>query len=785
MPSAANAGARRFHRVDGIPPLRPSPFEADDRDPERATYAKALWHDQDELLRQRDRQVEENIRMLLGQQWIVWSELRGMYVDLAEHLDDDERRWRHMPVLNRIFLWYVLTHARMTENPPVISWLPGPDRLDAELASVMDPVFKHIWRNVGMIEVIDRLASWLIPSGRAHLKSRIDPMLGDPIQAIDKATLRLLNEHGNPILGPDGHPIERELDNVPLDEFGEPKARLIERDGMLDVDGLEEEPAIFHEGGIDVDVLTCLEVRGEWGAHIPWHKKAYHVQRSFLTPIQAYEAFGVELEPDIRGSQAEDVASIWRVLHGEGLWGAAEARRGSGLQSTADQAFVSIYEVWQRPGRFPGTQRGMQGEPGGRLLIATGGGEVLRDGQRTADFNYTSPIRSFDFANLPGRPQGTSPQEMLNGPVRSRNRLHGQGIQHATLMANPITVIDRGSGIQEGDVGNVPGEQIHADLRDDNVKPVQYIEAPRLGDEVYETADRLSSEIDQLGSIAGSQGDPPTTDPSGELVKELRFNSDRPLAAPMRRMVIELARLAEDWKVLVPLVWDVEKTIQVAGEDNIARTLTVYPELFKKGTVQASPEIESMLPEGRGERQSRMFRFWQEGVWGPKDSPEAINTFLDLARFPHMSQAVRPGGPDRATAERNMGLLLQGTPAEKIPVFEWYDHAIHLHVLERFMKGPEYLKSPVPVMQEAVAFRQKLQEAQAAAVLNQQGRELAVQAEAAARQAMAGESVAGEIGGAEPPNTPAEGQPASVEERGGEPMPQGAPEGSPTPEAVA
>lgn len=731
----ATKTARRFNKPSEIPPLRQDPNAPDEYDQTRCEWVKGLWHAQDELLRQRDRQVEENIRMLLGQHWIVWSDLRQRFVNLSETLSDDERRWRHMPVLNRLFLWYVLYHARMTENPPVITWQPGPDRVDAMLAEVMDPVFKYLWRDAQMLEVLDRMFSWMIPSGRAFLKSRIDPNKGQPIQARGRAPLQLLDGSGSPILGADGQPIQREIDDVPLDEEMNPLGRLTDEQGGHEFTG---DPFVFNEGGIAVDVVTCLEARGEWGAHIPWHDKSWHIHKTLVAPLQAWETLGVELEPDVRGTDAEDVGIFHRLVHGAGLFGAADNERHG--DPGTEQEYVTLYELWQRPGRTPGTQRA-HGSPGGRLCIVTGGGKVIRDGVRTAPFPYTSPLRCFDFVNLPGRPQGTSPQEMLNGPVRTRNRLHGQIVGHATLVGNPVRILDRSTGIEEGQVRNVPGEEVVVDRsKSGNVPVMEYVAAPSLGRDVYEAADRLAQEFDQIGSIAGTEGAAPTEDSSGELVKELRFNADRPIGATMKRAVLELARMGEDWKAMVPTIWDQEKIIGIVGEDGIARTITVWPELFSEGTVNAEPEIESMLPEGRGERQQRMERFFAMGLWGDPTSPKAINTFLDLARFPHMSRATRPGGADMATAQQNVGKLLQGTPAMEIPVFEWYDHLIHQAVLEDYMKSPEYLKLDPLRMEEFALFRMMLIEAGSEAMLRQAARGAEMEAGAAATALAAGEA---------------------------------------------
>lgn len=731
MPSAASS-SRTFSRPQDIPPLREDPFEPDGHDDERVAWIKSLWHSQDDLLRGRDRQVEENVRMLCGQHWIVWSDLRQRFIDVAEMLEDDEKRWRHMPVLNRLFLWFMLIHARMTENPPVLTWQPGPDRIDAMLAEVADPIYKHVWSDTDMIEVLGRLFSWLIPSGTAYLKSRIDPTKGPAIEAKGPAILELLDASGDPVMGPSGEPIRRMADEVPFDEHGDPRARLFEAEGGDVAFEPTGDPHVFHEGGIEVDVLTCLQVRGEWGP-APWHKKAWHCHRSLLTPLQAWETFGVELEPDVRGEQSEDLGIIWRLLHGSGLFGAADGDRHQQTDATQSE-FVTIYEAWFPPGRTPGTQMSPT-NPGGRLVIVTGNGEVLRDGPRTAKFKHVSPIREFGFVNLPGRPHASTPQEMLNGPVRTRNRLHAQILQHATLLSNPRQVANRDAGLDEGDLTNRPGETIWASRdRIGDAPVVEYVQAPNLGRDVYDAADRLKDEVDELGQVRGTEGAPPTEDASGELVKELRFNADRFIGSTMKAAVIELGRLAEDWMAMLPTIWDEEKVISVAGEDGIARTITVFPRLFEQGNVDVEPEIESMLPESRGERQQRVLRMYERGMFGEPGTPEAINAYFDLARFPHMSRAVRPGGIDRTTAEQNVGKLLQGTPATEIPIFEWYDHGVHLHVLERFMKSPEYLKLDVQVQHQFVVYRRLLQQAQFVTQLQQARQDMALQGEVARGQ---------------------------------------------------
>lgn len=711
--------------------------------------------------------------MLCGQHWSVYSELAGKFVDLRQYLSDSDRRWRQFPVNNRLLLWFMVLHARMTENPPVIAFQPATsDRLDAELAEVMDTIFKHVWQEAGMLEVIDHLTSWLIPGGSAFLKSRIDLNRGEFRQFSGPATLSLLDAEGNPILGEDGQPIGRAVDNAPYGPEGDPLAAIYAETGEMVPWG---DPYTMREGGIVVDVLSPLEARGEWGSNIPWHQKSWHMHRTYLTPEQVYATYGVEMAPEITGSAAEEVGELQRMLFGGGFFGAADKRNGvlDGASEADREGYIEIFEGWYKPCNLPGMEE-TPDSPGGRLLVTTRT-KVIRDSARFARFRYTSPIRRFDFVRVPGRPSGTSPQEMLNGPVRTRNRLTGLMLEHTAKNANPVRLIDSNSGIPEGANTSRPGAELRGNFPAGS-KPLQFVAPPPLSADVYRVHQLLTTEHDELGNLPGSMGSAPTADASGELVKELRFNADRFVGPTQRRTVIELGRLAEDWKEMLPIIWDEEKLIRTAGDDMVATTITVMPEMFEQGAIHVVPDVESMLPEGRGERQARAWRMYEAGLFGQPGTPEAINTMLEQANFPHLSRASRPGGIDRSTAEQNLGKLLQGTPAAEIPVFEWYDHAVHLAVIERFMKGPQYPKTELAIQHEMVQHRQMLRMAQFAKAQQDLVLQGAIQQMAMAASAQA------QMGGGAPGRGVAPDPAAEGEARRAEPA---APQDGPTADHLA
>jgi hypothetical protein len=682
------SGTVQLYSWKQIPAIRQQPDQPDREDGNRITWATSLWDAQDELLRIRDRMIEENLRMLAGQQWTVYNNRIGRFVDVTRWMTDEEKRWRQRPVFNRLLLWFMITHSRMTENPPIITFLPGPDRIDAEAAVTQDIIWKAKWREVGMSEIWDRASAWLIPSGTVYCRSRIDPERGKLMPREARAPV--------PIVGPDGQPIlengepsmtEDEYDNVPLDEQFNPMMQMTP-------DGTRQTGPAYVErkGDLNVDVFNALQVRGEWSPR-PWHEKRWHLIRTFLSPHEIMERWGVDTVGEAE-TTADSTGALERILFGKGFFGSADAFFGADFASAAmPEQLVEVFELWHKPISLPQDARMRETleSPGGRMLICTRN-KVLFDDVRPIRFKYTSGLRRFEFVRVPGRPGGgTTPQEAMNGAQRAYNRGWAQILEHRNLVTNPKGIIDSMAGIEDTEIDNEPGVW-HVVTRRANIPALEYVSPPPLGQDVYQTQALLLNEITDLGALSGTEGDAPTQDASGELVKELRFNSDRFVGPTMRRAVEEFGRMAEDWVAMLPLVFDQEELFSYAGDDNTARTIIVTPTLFTEGKVNVQPDIESMLPEGRGERQQRIAALYANGLFGQPGSPEAIKRFFDLSSFPHLDRARKFGGVHRITAEQENGQLLQGNDPRMVPVFEWYDDAVHLMVHEEFMASPEYLK---------------------------------------------------------------------------------------------
>ncbi|MFN7341562.1 MAG: hypothetical protein ACK5VI_10845 [Opitutia bacterium] len=686
--STTNSGA--FEDRGGVMalakiPFREDPLTPDNMDGQRARIPVALWSAQDNAYRARDRQVEENIRMLAGQQWSVFNPLLGRWIDVTQFMSDDERRWRQRPVFNRILPWFLLTHARMTENPPIVTFLPGPDRADSELAETLDTITKIVYREADVFDAWDRAASWLLVAGTAFMQSRIDPAGGEKVEFRGEAELVVVDDQMQPIFDEIGNPIMQPAEGVPFDQEGNALAVL--QNGQMVERGKPHEMTLPR---IVVDTMSPLEVRGEWGP-APWHHKRWHLSRHRLHPDEVTARFSVTVDPDPRGqSDMTSGGELERILYGTGYYGnSAQVSVGDTMQAMSNEPTVDVFCLWVRP---------TSPEDQGRYLVSTRSGKVLYDGPRPIQYQYTSPIRRWDFARMPGRATGYSPQDILNIPQRMYNKRWAQLFEHAALVSNPKPVIDASSGLRANQFTNEPGVGIVVTRRP-GVPAVEWVAPPPISQDVWRLLGELRQEMNDLGNLRGTEGVAPSSEASGELIKELRFNSDRFLGPPLRRAPDEFARMFEDWRSMLPYVYPFERLVSYAGEDNTARTLLVRPDLFTQGKVNVVADAESMLPEGRGERQQRVYAMWRDGAFGAPDSPQALRHFYDLMRFPHLSRTAKPGGIDRTTAEQENARLMMGEPFQMVGIdmntglpFEWYDDLIHLEVHELLMKSPEFLK---------------------------------------------------------------------------------------------
>lgn len=710
------------------PPPRSDPYSPDSGDEQRLEHMRTLWNGQTQLLKPFHRTAEEMVRMISGQQHILWSELWNRFVDITELMSEDDRLWRPRPVMNRMLPWYLLTTARLTENPPIVTFQPArPDRMDADLAEVWDILHKREWRHGGAPGCLERVVQWMVATGQGFWKIRLNPSRGTVRRFEGPALLPWVDPRS-------GQQSQLYVERVPYGPDGQPRAQMVS-ETEYEITGPPHE---MREGEIEYVDLSPFEVRSEWNHGVPFHRREWHYHRTFLTPEQVFDLYGVEVEPDLRAEDSDNATEMRRILFGTGNFAQVSPFSWEIDSGVMPGDLVTVDELWQRPcGKYPEDEA--NGEMGGRLTVALGRDMIAYDGPRPFNFPHTSPIHSFPFVQIPGRPGGSTPAEYLAPIQKGINRGMQQLLEFRNLMSNPKTMVDIDSGLVNTERTNKPGEELHVRMRP-GVIPYQYVQPPTVSGDVWRVQQILDQTFTELSGLEGARGAAPTTDPSGELVKELRFNSDRYFGSPAKHMVEEIARSSETVMAIIRVAWDREKVINYVGADNIHRTITVYPEMLKAGKVNVIPDVESMLPESRSERQERAAQAFQLGMFGdPAMDPGARRRFAEVAKFPHPYRSNMPGETDRVMAQRELGQLLEGAPVAQIPMFEWYDDEVHAAVFEEYMKGPDFLKQEQPI-QAAIVLHWKLHVTRLQAKL---------MAAAAAQAQMGGGD--GEGGGENPP----------------------------------
>jgi hypothetical protein len=100
-----------------------------------------------------------------------WSRELGRFIDITMLFSDEEKLWRQRPVVNYLAYWYLLTHARLTENPPIITFQPATsDRADAMLAQTLDTVYKTVWADAHDGGSDGPHAGWVVAAGTGYLQ---------------------------------------------------------------------------------------------------------------------------------------------------------------------------------------------------------------------------------------------------------------------------------------------------------------------------------------------------------------------------------------------------------------------------------------------------------------------------------------------------------------------------------------------------------------------------------------------------------------------------------------
>ena len=686
------------------------------------------------------RQAEENVRMLSGRQWDQYIRALGDFVDISDLYASDDERWRKYPVFNWVAHYYKMTLSKVTENVPVLGFMPAsPSEQDARLAQLGEPIWKAGWNRMEMPERAYQLYGWMITCGRGIVKLCWDPDEGPAQDWTAPAVIHLAFS--------DGHIETRVLANAPYTQLPDGSAYPnIRNTPATNAQGQQ----LYHpangqvvwnahptaEGGLQMGppMQSRLgDLRAETPAPVsvivphgpePFHRKPWLCHEELLHVEEARQRFDKpDLEPeDLPANDLLVLKFSYATNYGMPTFGAGGT---GGIQIPSRQALkdhVRIRSLWQRDN--PNDEFNQKG----RLTIVTRD-DVMYDGinpywvEGSKSPMAVMPFEAFDLIPYPFRQEGPTDLEILNPIARAVNRRQGALMDAADYSEHSPLWVNTAAGVEEDPSDwNKPGHVGEWDGRAAPGGPTWREPPVPLPANSMQLVENLKDWLDQLGSTPqGSEGQPiPGTDPSGELLREKRFDTDRIWGATLRMHSFGWARLSEKMLRIYGACMSDERLFVMAGEDEGWDFFTLKPEMFA-GQVHVVPNPESPVLESRQDKQNRILDLAQR--FPPQAGGPPVEHWLDLLGYPDLRRITRPGGPAWEMAERENLELLLGSQDPNIPfpmVLPEHDHQTHIQVHQRRMQTVAY-RDAGPALQNRfrahVALHQQfLAQAQAAQI---------------------------------------------------------------------
>jgi hypothetical protein len=689
-----------------------------DRPQDIATWVNTgHWEDWVFAYRPWWRQAEENIRMLSGRQWDQYIRALGDFVDISDLYASDDERWRKYPVFNWVAHYFKLTLAKITENVPVLGFMPTtPSEKDARLAQLGEPIWKAAWNRMEMPEQAYRLYGWVISCGRGVVKLCWDPDEGPSQLWHAPAVIHLAFS--------DGHIETRALADAPYTRLpdGTPYPHILNQAAKND-----SGQQLFHpetgnvvwnahpsaEGGLQFGPplrQRLGDLRAETPAPVsiivphgpdPFHRKPWVCHEELLHVEEARTRFDKpDLEPeDLPANDLLVLKFSYATNYGMPTFGAGGT---GGIQIPSRQALkdhVRIRSLWQADSPNEETLER------GRLTIVTKD-DCLYDDKNPYWVDQQEspqailPFEAFDLIPYPFRQEGPTDLEILNPLNRATNRRMGGLMDAADYAEHSPLWVNVNAGVEEDPSDwNKPGHVGEWDGRAAPGGPTWREPPVELPPNSLQLVGNLREWMEYLGSTpAGSEGQPvPGTDPSGELIREKRFDTDRVWGATLRLHSFSWARICEKMLGIYGACMSDERMFVLAGEDQGWDFFTLKPQLFD-GSIHVVPNPESPVLESRQDKQNRILDLAQR--FPPQAGGPPVEHWLDLLGYPDLRRLTRPGGPAWEMAERENLELLLGSQDPNIPfpmVLPEQDHATHISVHQRRMQTVAYRDAGLPL----------------------------------------------------------------------------------------
>lgn len=346
---------------------------------------------------------------------------------------------------------------------------------------------------------------------------------------------------------------------------------------------------------------------------------------------------------------------------------------------------VYVSELWEDPEVLTPDVR--EEFPNGRVIVVAQQQQKLLDAFENPYRTWIEHESKLPFVRIrddrvPGRFWGNSRIEQLIPIQKSYNKGRSQVVEARNLVCQPKINLEQGHGIAR--ITNEPGQILE---RRKGFAPPTFMEPPKMSSYHVQDINETLKDFQEVSQMnEPTRGQLPSANVPGYAVSLLQDADNQPLNPLAREMANGFSRLFQKILERQHQFYDEERTLAFVGDgDEYDVVLFLADRHITPLRVEVTPE--SVMPESKASRQARI----QETL---KSYPQALDPnnpaaplIFKLMEFGNADELITDAELDRQLQGRENRAMLSG---KLPPVEEWHNHVIHLAMINRFRKSPEW-----------------------------------------------------------------------------------------------
>lgn len=631
---------------------------------------------------------ERIMRMLDGDQWLVWSGDREQNGSWSRLQVSKANEYIPRPVTNYMFDAYQTLKAYLTKTKPRSSIRPNTQSFrDKSAAKVGQLCIEANYERLKDQENYEYAASILVAYGTVFKKTYWDTSAGNLVKIPKKVQQPKVNPNTGMQVG---------MEDVDAkDEFGDP---VFEYLPIGDIGTYVIDPMRMALDPLASDAHTSRWILEYAIQPLPWIMEMF----GKTDPGYTGRAEEVKAESQLSGSMER----YYKLKNSAGLKDNVGIASTSGGSSTELTNCAVVKEYYERPT----TQY-----PSGRMIVVANGiplyaGDSPFSGPDQGDWHPYSECR---WEIVPGRFWGKGPLDNIAELQKRVNSIDATVILTRKTMAIPQKLVPLGCGIENGQWTGRPGQQLNyrAEAGTPTTIPSAGVDAT-----VFKEREQVVDDIKNIsGAIDILKGDRPpgvTASSALSLLYEVGTGKLFPVLDRWKRFVKtdqtkELRLIAKNYKEpREDYIALLKQKNNELSEESISRFIGT--DLYDNCNVVV--EAGSNVPKLEAMRQMRLQEAAQVGT---------LNLELPANRMEFNRQMGITGfdndvGPDVTRAEWENDLMdnVLYSPDNQPIVLNCDDDAVHIQVHERRMKEPSFMEQPMEVQQAFIQHIEKHHESE-------------------------------------------------------------------------